>query len=156
MELRFGRLRPSCPQCGHTVFIDPKVAVCACVTRVNSSGERELLLIQRANDPGRGKWSVPAGFIEPDEDPRRAAERETFEETGLIVSTDRLVDILHRPDPDGLADLVILYTAEIVGGELRAGDDAEAAAWFSRNDPLPEIAFRSAELFIGWWKAGKI
>jgi hypothetical protein len=66
------------------------------------------------------------------------------------------VDLLHRPDPDGLADLVILYTAEIVGGELRAGDDAEAAAWFSRNDPLPEIAFRSAELFIGWWKAGKI
>lgn len=156
LTVRFGRERPVCTACGHTVFFDPKVAVCACITRLNEHGQRQILLIQRGSDPAKGLWSVPAGFVEPDEDPRFAAERETLEETGLIVRADRLVDILHRPDPNGLADIVILYTVVITGGELAAGDDADDAAWFGLNDPLPPIAFKSADLFIEWWKAGKI
>ncbi len=76
---RFGKLRPVCPQCGHTVFFEPKVAVVSFVTRGD-----QLLLVKRTNDPGRGKWALPAGFVEADEDPRAAAERETLEEDDLI------------------------------------------------------------------------
>lgn len=153
---RFGKLRPVCTACGHTVFIDPKVAVAALVTRQTSTGE-EILLIKRANEPGRGKWSVPAGFVEPEEDPRAAVERETFEETGIAVTVDRLITLLHRPDPDGLADIVLIYAAHPVDSSsvLRAEDDAEAVGWFSR-DALPEIALASTHYLIERWLAGNL
>jgi ADP-ribose pyrophosphatase YjhB (NUDIX family) len=54
---------------------------------------------------------LPAGRCDAEEDPRRAVERETLEETGLIVETVRLLDLLHRPDADGLADIVIAYSS---------------------------------------------
>jgi ADP-ribose pyrophosphatase YjhB (NUDIX family) len=147
---RYGKLRPVCPNCNHTVFFDPKVAVVAFITQ----GDK-VLLVKRVYDPGKGKWALPAGFIEPEEDPRRAAERETLEETGLIVETDYLLDLLHRPDADGLADLVIAYAAHVVGGSLTASDDAEAVEWFAR-DGLPEIALVTTQLLIQRWLEGSL
>ena len=99
LETRYGRERPVCAACGHTVFFDPKVAVVAFVV-----DDDRVLMVRRAHDPGKGGWALPAGFVEYDEDPARAAERETLEETGLIVRTDRLIDLLHRPDALAAAD----------------------------------------------------
>src|SRR5829696_5406720 len=132
--MRFGRLRPVCPNCGHTVFFEPKVAVVSFVVQ-----QGQLLLVKRLNEPGRGKWALPAGFVEAGEDPRMAAERETVEETGIVIEAERLFDVLHRPDTDGAADIVIAYEGRVLGGQLEADDDAEDAAWFPR-DALPEIA----------------
>ena len=42
-----------------------------------------VLLVRRVNEPYRGRWTLPAGFVDAGEDPRRAAERECLEETGL-------------------------------------------------------------------------
>lgn len=148
--LRFGRLRPVCPNCGYTVYFEPKVAVVSFVVRGD-----ELLLVKRLNDPGKGKWSLPAGFVEADEDPARAAERETVEETGISIKAVRLLDVLHRPDVDGAADIVIAYAGQVVGGQLAADDDAEDAAWFAR-DKLPEIALTTTRLLVGRWLAGEI
>ncbi|MFN8527877.1 MAG: NUDIX domain-containing protein [Anaerolineae bacterium] len=150
---RFGRMRPVCTRCGSTVFFDPKVAVVAFVLRPGDSGpDGELLMIKRVNEPGKGKWSLPAGFVEPDESPVTAVERETLEETGLIVRAGALLDVLHRPDPDGLADLVLVYAAELCGGELCADDDAEAVGWFGRL-ALPEIALASTRMLVERWVA---
>ncbi|HYO88393.1 MAG TPA: NUDIX hydrolase [Candidatus Limnocylindrales bacterium] len=145
---RFGRPRPVCTVCDHTVFIDPKVAVAVLLTR-----DDEVLLVRRSNDPGRGKWALPAGFIDPDEDPRAAAVRELEEETGLEAEITGLIGLFHRPDPDGLADLVIAYSALPVGGRLRAGDDASAAHWFSASalDSMP-IALTTTERLLVWWR----
>lgn len=145
---RFGRQRPVCTACDHTVFIDPKVAVVVLITR-----DEEVLLVQRANDPGRGKWALPAGFVDPDEDPRAAAIREAGEETGLEVEITSLIGLFHRPDEDGLADLVIAYSALPVGGSLRAGDDASAACWFSAAalDGLA-TALATTERLLVWWR----
>ncbi len=139
-----------CPNCGHTVFFDPKVAVVIFVT----DGDR-LLLIKRQNDPAKGRWALPAGFIDDDEAPQLAAIRETQEETGLTIALDRLLDLLHRPDADGLADIVIAYQAHVVGGVLAAADDADDAAWFAR-DALPELALVTTELLVGRWLAGDL
>jgi ADP-ribose pyrophosphatase YjhB (NUDIX family) len=146
---RFGRPRPVCTLCDHTVFIDPKVAVVILVTRSD-----EVLLVQRVHDPGRGNWALPAGFIDPDEDPRAAALRETREETGLEVEITGLIGLFHRPDPDGLADLVIAYSAMPVGGVLCAGDDASAARWFGAAalDTVP-TALATTERLLAWWRA---
>lgn len=147
---RFGKLRPVCVGCGHTVFFDPKVAVVAFVTQ----GE-QVLLVKRLNEPGRGKWALPAGFVDADEDPQVAVCRETEEETGVRIAADAILDVLHRPDREGLADIIIAYAAHPVGGALCAGDDADEAAWFA-IDQLPEIALTTTERLIARWQAGDL
>jgi 8-oxo-dGTP diphosphatase len=133
---KFGALRPVCPQCGWIYFADPKVAAAGLIER-----NARILLVRRANDPQRGLWSLPAGFVDAREDPARAAERECREETGLIVRAASLVDVIPgREQPRG-ADIVIVYRMEILGGELSAGDDADQVDFFGR-DALPPLAFQ--------------
>ncbi|GAA1316465.1 NUDIX domain-containing protein [Pseudonocardia xinjiangensis] len=83
-----------------------------------------LLLIRRGNEPGRGLWSLPGGRVEPGEDDAAALVREMAEETGLLIRPGPLVGRVQR-GPYSIAD----YRCTIVGGELRAGDDALDARW---------------------------
>src|SRR4030066_2514050 len=76
--VRFGVVRKVCPNCRWIYFADPKVAVAVLVEKDN-----HVLMVRRANDPQRGLWTLPAGFLDAGEDPARAAEREWAEETGL-------------------------------------------------------------------------
>lgn len=147
---RFGHQRPVCTACGHVVFFDPKVAVAVLVIQ-----DDRVLLVRRANDPLKGYWALPAGFIEWNEDPREAARRECLEETGLAVEIDRLLDIFHTPNDGGLADLVIAYSARTVGGILVAADDADAVGWFSRTD-LPPAAFLPSQRLLARWAQGTL
>lgn len=106
-----------------------------------------LLLVRRAMNPGKGKWSIPAGYVDHGEDPAAAAAREAHEETGLEVEITGLVGVFHNPPVEGGASIFILYRARRTGGELRAGDDADEAAFFSL-DALPELAFASTRAAI--------
>lgn len=138
----FGEQRPVCPACGWTYFEDPKVAVAVLVEK-----DSQILLTQRLNVPHQGLWTLPAGFVNAHESPEKAAERECLEETGLIVRTTHLIDILSgREHPRG-ADIFIAYHAEVVGGKLQAGDDAEQVAFFSR-DALPPLAFETTRKIL--------
>lgn len=146
----YGGLRPVCPACGHVHFDDPKVAAAVLVER-----EGCLLLVRRSNEPGRGQWTLPAGFVDADEDPQQAAARECLEETGLQVHITRLVDVIAgREHPRG-ASIVIVYLAEIVGGALTAGDDADEAAFF-RADAIPALAFRATQRAVERWASGSM
>ncbi|MGQ0604338.1 MAG: NUDIX domain-containing protein [Anaerolineales bacterium] len=142
-----GAVRPVCPECRRVHFLDPKVAVAIIIEREDS-----LLMIQRRGDPERGKWSMPAGFVDAGEDVRRAAEREAFEETGLHVRVTELLDVIPKSATNEGADILIVYRAEVVGGEVRAGDDADRAEFYHR-DALPnEIAFASTRLVLERWR----
>ena len=147
---RTGAIRPVCPKCDHTVYFDPKVAVVVVIFQGD-----QILLIKRAQDPKKGFWALPAGFVDAREDPQAAARREALEETGLIVQIDRLMDVFYTPDDGGMADIVIAYAASIAGGELHADDDAEAAGWFGKMD-IPELAFLPSQHIVGRWVAGEI
>jgi len=140
----FGKMRPVCTACGRVHFIEPKVAVAVILTR---SGR--ILLVQRDNEPAIGLWSLPGGFVDAGEDPRMAARRECLEETGLVVESLQLRDVIHASG-DGDADLVIVYHGDVMQGELRAGDDARAAAFFRRND-LPQLAFEATRKAVALW-----
>lgn len=133
----FGLERPICPACGWIYFEEPKVAAAALVELAG-----KVLLTRRVNEPHRGEWSLPAGFVDAHEDPARAAERECLEETGLVVRVTRLLDVIAGREHERGADIVILYAVEIIGGDLHAGDDADQVAFFARN-ALPPLAFEA-------------
>jgi ADP-ribose pyrophosphatase YjhB (NUDIX family) len=138
-EQLYGQLREVCPNCKWIHFIDPKVAAAVLVTR-----NQRVLLVRRATEPFRGLWTLPAGFINGGEDPAEAAARECLEETGLSVRVLRVYDIVAgREHPRG-ADFVIVYQAEVLSGEMKAEDDADAVEWFGREN-LPELAFRATQ-----------
>jgi ADP-ribose pyrophosphatase YjhB (NUDIX family) len=123
-------------------FADPKVAAAVLVEQ-----DGRVLLVRRINEPFRGLWTLPAGFVDAEEDPAQAAARECLEETGLTVRVTRVLEVVAgREHPRG-ADFVIVYAAEVESGELAAADDADAAGWFDRSD-LPPLAFKATRLVL--------
>lgn len=130
--------RRACPACGYVYFTDPKVGVGVVVVE-----NGRLLLVRRAINPAKGKWSIPAGFVDRGEDPQKTAVREALEETNLHVAITGLEDVTFNPGQVG-ASIFIIYRAELLGGNLQAGDDADAAGFFDLNN-LPELAFTSTE-----------
>lgn len=141
--LQFGRQRPTCSACGWVYFADPKVAVAVLVLKAG-----EALLVRRVNEPQRGLWTLPAGFMDAGEDPARAAERECLEETGLQVQVTALLDVIPGLEHARGAHLIIAYQAVVVGGELCAGDDADQAAFFPL-ETLPPLAFKATRKILG-------
>ncbi len=136
------RPRRVCPACGYVHFTDPKVGVGVLVVE----GDR-VLLVRRGVEPERGKWSLPAGFLDQGEDPRQTAAREALEEAGLTVAVEELLDVFHNPPGRGGASIFILYRARRVAGEPAPGDDADDARFFAL-DALPELAFASTRAAI--------
>ncbi len=143
-----GRPRRACPACGYVYFTDPKVGVGVLVVEGD-----QVLLIQRAVEPERGKWSLPAGYLDHGEDPAETAAREALEETGLTVAIEELLDVYYNPPGRGGASLFILYRARRVAGDLQAADDADDARFFPL-DALPDLAFPSTYAAIERMKKG--
>lgn len=141
----FGAIRPVCPACSYIHFQDPKVAAGVLV-----QSEGRVLLVRRINVPMQGKWTLPAGFVDGQEDPRSTAVRECLEETGLEVEIVDLVDVLYGLEHQRGASIVIFYRGRIVGGELSAGDDADAVAFFDA-DNLPPLGFQATEQVLARW-----
>jgi ADP-ribose pyrophosphatase YjhB (NUDIX family) len=139
---RLGRLRPVCPACDWIYFADPKVAAAALIEHGG-----QVLLVRRANDPKRGLWTLPAGFVDAGEDPAQAVERECLEETGLQVRVMGLLDVLFGQEHARGAHILIAYQAEVVSGELRPGDDVDGAAFFPSDD-LPPLAFTTTQKIL--------
>ena len=148
-QLSFGRMRPVCPACGRIHFYDPKVAA---GVLIEDAGR--VLLVRRTQEPGRGLWTLPAGFVDAGEDPAAAAVRECLEETGLEVELDGLFDLAAGRDHPRGADIVIVYLAHVIGGDLRPGDDADSAAFFG-PEALPELAFDATRRAAHRWREGR-
>ena len=139
----FGKPRAVCPVCGFIHFTDPKVAAGVLVEQ-----NGRVLLVRRVNEPKQGFWSFPAGFVDAFEDPRIAAVRECLEETGLVVEITGLVEVVGGREHERGADIVIVFRAEVTGGSLHPGDDADQAAFFPR-DQLPPLAFGATRVVLG-------
>jgi 8-oxo-dGTP diphosphatase len=107
----------------------------ACVGAVVRDDRGRLLLVRRANEPGRGQWSVPGGRVEPGETAHQALVREVHEETRLTVAPDALAGVVERSAPGGGVYVVEDFFARLRPGtdprSARAGDDADEVGWFT-------------------------
>lgn len=111
----------------------PAFTVDAVVFRDVPDG-REVLLIRRGQEPFRGMWALPGGFVDEMEPPLTAVRRELAEETGLEVDGPFYqVGVFGEPgrDPRGWVVTTAFTTVlpEGLAADPTAGDDAAEAAW---------------------------
>ena len=106
-------------------YRNPALAVDAAVRRGD-----EVLLIQRGNEPWKGAWALPGGFVDYGENPTDAVLRELQEETGLTGQIVRLLDAKGDPDRDPRKHIVsIVYLIAAEGDPVGGDDAADAKFW---------------------------
>jgi len=119
-----------CPSCHHTAYPRISPAMMCLITR-----DSEILLARNVNFPA-GRYSALAGFLEAGESIEDAIHREVEEEVGLKVTNLRYFASQSWPFPHSL---MIAFTAEFAGGELRPnGHEIAEAGWF-RFSHLPQL-----------------
>lgn len=101
----------------------------------------KFLLVRRANEPGKGLWSVPGGLVEVGEKIRDAAKREVEEETGIKVEVGRLIDVLENIvfDEEGRVKfhyILIDFEAKPISEKLEIITSSEVleARWFTPEE----------------------
>ncbi len=126
----------------------PHPAVTAdCLVFARTDEGMKLLLIQRKNEPCKGKWAFPGGFMDIDETTIDAARRELKEETGLVVGELHRVGIFDAVDRDPRERIITVayYTILDKPAEVSGLDDAAQAKWFFLTE-LSDLAFDHKEI----------
>lgn len=117
-------------------YKNPKITVDGAIIKND-----KILLIKRKNDPFKGKWALPGGFVEYGEKVEDAVIREVYEETGLKTKIKKIIGVYSDPnrDPRGHT-ITIVYLLDIIGGDLKSNDDASDAKFFNFKE-LPDLSF---------------
>lgn len=112
----------------------PKLAVTVdLVVLTIRDGQLQVLLVRRGEDPFRGRWALPGGFVRSVENLSQAAERELAEETGLRPKAVHLEQLASYGDPDRDPRMRVVTVAYLtLAPNLPtpvAGTDASEAGW---------------------------
>jgi ADP-ribose pyrophosphatase YjhB (NUDIX family) len=123
------RERLCCPQCGYVYFGTYSIGVGGIVVQ-----NGHVLLVRRAQNPGRGRWTIPGGYIEANELLDVAVVREVLEETGVQTEVEGIVD-LRQFIMESDTNVYIVFRLRPIGGEVCAdGVEADEAGYFSREE----------------------
>lgn len=147
-----------CPYCSHLLeFLlknDKTISFCrncnkpiyqhtpqtsACILLNKSS---EVLFVKRKNDPFKSLWSLPAGFVEYEENPVDAGLRELKEETNIKAEYDHVVGIYLADDHSKTYSILTVIMVKNAKGELNFADDATDCKYFNPKK-LPQMAFKA-------------
>ena len=125
----------------------PRPAVTADCAVITREEEPKALLIQRGNEPFKGCWAFPGGFMDMDETTEQCAIRELEEETGLKVSGLRQIGAYSKVDRDPRGRTVTVAYLAVVDRPLpvKGQDDAARAEWWPLS-ALPRLAFDHDEI----------
>ena len=151
LKIESERLRPVCPRCGWVYYFAPQVAGAAIIARADDD---TFLLVQRGEDPGKGLWGLPGGFVELGETVQDALAREVLEETGYIVELGALLGVWSFfNDVKNIAGIVWIYAARVTGGVLHVASDSVAAEWVTYDAALNlPLAFETHREAITKWR----
>jgi 8-oxo-dGTP diphosphatase len=120
-----------------------------CVVFGFDDGELEVLLIERALEPFKGRWALPGGFLRVDETVDEAARRELAEETGLgNVFLEQLYTFgaVNRDPRERVVSVAYYALVKLSDHRAKAATDASNAEWFPISK-VPRLAFDHAEVF---------
>jgi len=150
LKIESGRLRPICPRCGYIHYFAPQVAAVAIVTR---AADEKFLLVQRGENPGKGLWGLPGGFVEMGETVSDALTREILEETGYEIEIGELVGVWSFfNDARKIAGVALIYETRVARGELRIASDSMNAEWVTYERALEfPLAFESHREALRCW-----
>ena len=125
-----------CRSCAFIFYLDPKVVAGTLFTI-----DKSVILLRRGVEPAMGKWVFPGGYVDRGESVAEAAIRETKEESRLEVKLSSLLGVYSYPRSP---NVIVVYTAEVTGGELAAGDESLEAGRFAPEEiPWEELGFPS-------------
>ena len=128
--------RAVCPSC-QTIHYENPLNVVGTVPHL---GDR-VLLCKRNIEPRRGKWTLPAGFMELHETTAKGAARETVEEAGAQFDLERLFSVL---DGARVGQVHLFYTARLLSDQFDPGHETIEARLFTEAEiPWDDIAFRT-------------
>ncbi len=134
-----------CHHCGVVIYMSPVLAVSVLVV-----DDGKFLLQKRGKSSYEGgKWGLPCGRVELNEDFLTAAIRETKEETGIDIEIDSIISVVTNYFVD-LQSLVVVLLARAVGGDLldEPNWETEVVKWFTFGSSLPEMAFEADKHII--------
>ena len=105
-------------------------------------GER-VLLCKRNIEPRKGKWTLPAGFMELGESTSEGAARETIEEAGALFNMGELLTVMSVPR---VGQVHLYYLAELTSDQFNPGFETQEARLFLKSEiPWEELAFRTVQ-----------
>ncbi|WP_394171754.1 NUDIX domain-containing protein [Guptibacillus hwajinpoensis] len=101
---------------------------------VESDGK--YLVVKKRYGGLKGKWSFPAGFVDPGETVDEAAVREVFEETGIIAETVGIAGIRSGVINNDISDNLVVFYMRRVGGQLSSATTEIEESSFQTKDEL--------------------
>lgn len=132
-----------CQKCGFEFYNNPKA--CNSVILINT--RNEILLVKRKDEPRKGYWDLPGGFMEINESAEESASREVWEEVGLkVLNLKYFVSYADRYLYQGIFYNIVNLCFYGYVGDLKptVGDDAAAARFFPpAKIPYNQLAFKS-------------
>jgi len=140
-----GGYRAHCIVCKTIHYENPKpTATLICMKN------KEILLVKRAKEPGKGMWGLPGGFIERGETLAQASQRELYEETNLIGYYEGIVGTYSEYNTL-FGDILLIGVRIRIDHwtSLKAGDDASDATLFPLKK-IPKLAFISHEKILNY------
>ena len=137
------RERDVCQKCGYIHYINPKIIVG--VLPVDKVYDR-ILLCKRNIEPGYGKWTIPAGFMEINEAVEEGAKREALEEANLKINILKLYSTYNTPN---IEHVYLFYLGEILNEDYAPMDETSEVKLYKLDElPWNEIAFSSVDFIL--------
>ena len=142
--------RPYCLQCQQIHYAQLKVGVGGLIEQ-----DGRLLLLQRTHAPFEHCWNLPAGYAEINESPHQTVVREVYEETGLWVGVEGLIDVYFFADDPRGNGILIVYKCRSVGGVLTATGEAANPTFFAASEIPQNLAGGGHDQAIHAWQSSR-